>query len=74
MAAVFQIRFGSRPEPARPAAAPTTTTAAPVLGEVKQVDREIFLRLPLNIFAIVAEEPGEDRPDCGEVPDSPLQV
>ena len=53
MAALFQIRFGSRPEPARPAAAPATssaTTAAPVLGEVKQVDREIFLRLPLNIF------------------------
>ena len=53
MAALFQIRFGSRPEPARPAAAPATssaTTAAPVLGEVKQVDREIFLRFPLNIF------------------------
>ena len=52
MAALFQIRFGSRPEPARPAAAPASssaTTTAPVLGEVKQVDREIFLRLPLNI-------------------------
>ena len=50
MAALFQIRFGSRPEPARPAAVPATssaTTAAPVLGEVKQVDREIFLRFPL---------------------------